>query len=125
MFEAGKTYRRMITPKSVDPTIIEVLHATAKSAHIRIVKGVTSPFGLPGCEHCYQQTAFEYWEEYREPVIRRVTKRLLQFKGKDISESLHTIPTDFAFRQYNDYIHYGKIEFVFTDDKLTDVRIVE
>jgi hypothetical protein len=64
MFETGKTY------KSRDlGNIIEVLHHTEKSAHIRIVK--SHGIAGEGSEHCYPQTAFAggSWEEYVEPKV--------------------------------------------------------
>jgi len=64
MFEVGKKYRR----KTEHNKVVEVLFVTdLGTALVRYVKGAIELAGL-GIEHAFQKSAFEFWEEYVEPV---------------------------------------------------------
>lgn len=81
MFEVGKRYIK-------NDMIIEVLNATEKTAHIRIIKSNNMKTLLRediGLEHCYKQVIYSsgHWKEYTEPKVI-VSEELIRTNGKEI-----------------------------------------
>jgi hypothetical protein len=63
-----------------------------------------------------------HYDEYKEPVVEKVTRNLIRYKNE--CSSILLMKPDWNPMKKDPYEFHGNVEITFTDGKLTDVRII-
>lgn len=112
MFEVGNNYINGMG------TVARCLAETDKMAILEVDKPSSTASWSVGQQFmCYQNDMWSTWKEYREPVVVKVIRAVIQNKDGNLS----TPRLNFVDPSDN---LVGKIEVTVTDGKLTDVEIL-